>query len=185
MAVRRASIARPTSSGTPSSGAPANSSSGAASPPVTTRSATIYLAGLHIAAIFIWSARWPDRNALPEAARPDCAASPEAADSPRTLVVGTWPPIRDTLFGPAVYTRVGEADTTATAVSRIETTDVEAVFVHLDEVDGAGHSHGTAHRACLDALDKADNRTRVSRIPVVPVSAGWGCPALGGAGWAR
>ncbi len=51
-AARRLSTVTPTSSATPSNDASTSSSNGAARPP-----ATIYLAGLHLAAIFIWSAR--------------------------------------------------------------------------------------------------------------------------------
>ncbi|GGY83972.1 alkaline phosphatase family protein [Streptomyces omiyaensis] len=117
---------------------------------------------------------WPDKHKVVDnsfnGARPDLypdyATRLEAADPALdTLVVGTWAPIRDTVFGPAVDTRLGgvsDADTTATAVSRLKTTDVEAAFVHLDEVDGAGHYYGTAHRAYLDALNKAD--TQIGQI---------------------
>ncbi|MFE5796588.1 alkaline phosphatase family protein [Streptomyces sp. NPDC056503] len=117
---------------------------------------------------------WPDKHKVVDngfaGARydlyPDYATRLETADPAiDTLVVGTWSPIRDTVFGPAVDTRlggVGDADTTATAVSRLTTTDADATFVHLDEVDGAGHTYGTGHRAYLDALNAAD--TRIGRI---------------------
>ncbi|MFE9044990.1 alkaline phosphatase family protein [Streptomyces sp. NPDC007818] len=117
---------------------------------------------------------WPDRHKVVDNAftgarfdlHPDYATRLENADpSLDTLVVGTWGPIRDTVFGPAVDTRLGgvsDADTTATAVSRLRNTDADAVFVHLDEVDGAGHSYGTGHQAYLDALYAAD--TRVGRL---------------------
>ncbi|MFI8420930.1 alkaline phosphatase family protein [Streptomyces sp. NPDC085479] len=117
---------------------------------------------------------WPDKHKVVDngfgGARydlyPDYATRLENADPAHdTLVVGTWSPIRDTVFGPAVDTRLGgvsDADTTATAVTKLTTTDADAVFVHLDEVDGAGHSHGTGHQAYLDALATAD--TQIGRI---------------------
>ncbi|WP_051716384.1 alkaline phosphatase family protein [Streptomyces bikiniensis] len=117
---------------------------------------------------------WPDKHKVVDnsfnGARPDLypdyATRLENADPTLdTLVVGTWAPIRDTVFGPAVDTRLGgvsDDDTTATAVARLGATDVEAAFVHLDEVDGAGHYYGTGHRAYLDALNRAD--TRIGRI---------------------
>ncbi|MGW0122381.1 alkaline phosphatase family protein [Streptomyces sp. NPDC003327] len=117
---------------------------------------------------------WPDKHKVVDnsfaGARydlyPDYATRLENANPAlNTVIVGTWSPIRDTVFGPAVDTRLGgvsDADTTATAVSKLKTTDADATFVHLDEVDGAGHSYGTEHRAYLDALNKAD--TRIGQI---------------------
>ncbi|MEU0403267.1 alkaline phosphatase family protein [Streptomyces sp. NPDC006197] len=111
---------------------------------------------------------WPDKHKVVDnsftGARfdlyPDYATRLEsAAPTLNTLVVGTWSPIPTTVFGPAVDTRLGgvsDADTTTTAVSRLRTTDADATFVHLDDVDGAGHYHGTEHRAYLDALNTAD-----------------------------
>ncbi|MGW7428247.1 alkaline phosphatase family protein [Streptomyces sp. NPDC054861] len=113
---------------------------------------------------------WPDKHKVVDntfaGARydlyPDYATRLENSDPALdTLVVGTWSPIRDTVFGPAVDTRLGgvnDADTTATAVSKLTTTDADATFVHLDEVDGAGHSHGTEHQAYRDALNVADGQ---------------------------
>ncbi|MGW8361463.1 alkaline phosphatase family protein [Streptomyces wedmorensis] len=117
---------------------------------------------------------WPDKHKVVDnsftGARydlyPDYATRLESADAALdTLVVGTWGPIPTTVFGPAVDTRLGgvdDANTTATAVSRLTTTDADATFVHLDEVDGAGHYYGTEHRAYLDALNVAD--TQIGRI---------------------
>ncbi|MEU9292351.1 alkaline phosphatase family protein [Streptomyces sp. NPDC048266] len=117
---------------------------------------------------------WPDKHKVIDnsfaGARydlfPDYATRLESADSAyNTLVVGTWSPIRDTVFGPAVDTRLGgvnDADTTTTAVSKLKTTDADATFVHLDEVDGAGHYYGTEHRAYLTALATAD--TQIGQI---------------------
>ncbi|MER5307744.1 alkaline phosphatase family protein [Streptomyces sp. NPDC002773] len=117
---------------------------------------------------------WPDKHKVIDnsfaGARydlyPDYATRLESADPAfDTLVVGTWSPIRDTVFGPAVDTRLGglsDADTTSTAVSKLKTTDADATFVHLDEVDGAGHYYGTEHRAYLTALATAD--TQIGQI---------------------
>ncbi|GGR69562.1 alkaline phosphatase family protein [Streptomyces roseolus] len=113
---------------------------------------------------------WPDKHKVVDnsftGARhdlyPDYLTRLETADPALdTAVVGTWSPIRDTVFGPRVDTRLGgvsDADTTSTAVSLLKTTDADAVFVHLDEVDGAGHYYGTEHRAYREALGTADGQ---------------------------
>ncbi|MGX5696535.1 alkaline phosphatase family protein [Agromyces soli] len=82
-------------------------------------------------------------------------ASPERS----TLVVGTWSPIPQTVFGPAVDERIAggnDEGTTAKAVEALATGDPDDVFVHLDEVDGAGHSVGTNGAAYGAALRRAD-----------------------------
>ncbi|GAA2418381.1 hypothetical protein GCM10010404_91230 [Nonomuraea africana] len=55
--IHPASTTRRTSSATPSNDAPTASSSGAGIATRYDKTATIYLAGLHIAEIFLWSAR--------------------------------------------------------------------------------------------------------------------------------
>ncbi|MFB7825546.1 alkaline phosphatase family protein [Streptomyces hydrogenans] len=117
---------------------------------------------------------WPDKHKVVDntftGARydlyPDYATRLEGADPTLdTLVVGTWGPIPATVFGPAVDTRLGgvsDADTTATAVSRLRDTDADAAFVHLDDVDAAGHASGTGTQAYLNALATAD--TEIGRI---------------------
>ncbi|MER5740030.1 alkaline phosphatase family protein [Streptomyces sp. NPDC002262] len=117
---------------------------------------------------------WPDKHKVVDNAftgarydlYPDYATRLESADPTLdTLVVGTWGPIPTTVFGPAVDARlggVGDADTTATAVSRLSTTDADAAFVHLDDVDAAGHASGTGSQAYLNALETAD--TEIGRI---------------------
>lgn len=95
------------------------------------------------------SAQFPDYLTRVEAAAPDRA----------TLVVGTWTPIPQTVFGPAVDERIAggdDAGTTAKAVAALSTGDPDDVFVHLDEVDGAGHSVGTNGAAYGAALKRAD-----------------------------
>ncbi|WP_306330165.1 alkaline phosphatase family protein [Streptomyces venezuelae] len=112
---------------------------------------------------------WPDKHRVVDnsftGARfdlyPDYATRLEGANPAlNTLVVGTWGPIPSTVFGPAVDTRLGgvsDANTTTTAVSRLKTTDADATFIHLDDVDAAGHSSGTESQAYLNALATADN----------------------------
>lgn len=95
--------------------------------------------------------RYPDYGTRMETANPDL----------NTLVVGTWGPITSHVFGPAVDTRVAganDADTTAQAAARLTGTDADATFVHLDEVDGAGHNHGAGSSRYLDALATADRQ---------------------------
>ena len=111
---------------------------------------------------------WPDKHRVVDnsfnganyAQYPDYATRVEAAvPAMNTLVVGTWGPIPNTVFGPAVDTRLGgvsDADTTATAVAKLAATDADATFVHLDEVDGAGHTYGAGSKKYLDALSAVD-----------------------------
>ncbi|MEE1755240.1 alkaline phosphatase family protein [Streptomyces sp. SP18CS02] len=113
---------------------------------------------------------WPDKHKVVDnaftgadfARYPDYATRMEAAaPALNTLVVGTWSPVATTVFGPATDTRLtgaDDADTTAKAVSRLASTDADATFVHLDEVDGAGHSYGAASPTYLNALTTADAR---------------------------
>ncbi|MFJ4685538.1 alkaline phosphatase family protein [Streptomyces sp. NPDC088789] len=111
---------------------------------------------------------WPDKHGVVDNSfdganydqYPDYATRVEASSSPLdTLVVGTWSPIPDTVFGPATDTRlrgVDDADTTATAASRLARTRADATFVQLDEVDSAGHHSGAGSQRYLDALSTAD-----------------------------
>ncbi|WP_369142715.1 alkaline phosphatase family protein [Streptomyces sp. R44] len=117
---------------------------------------------------------WPDKHKVLDnnftGARfdlyPDYVTRLEGANPAlNTLVVGTWAAIPNTVFGPAVDTRLGgvsDANTTTTAVSRLKTTDADATFVHLDDVDHAGHTYGTESQAYLNALETAD--TEVGQI---------------------
>ncbi|MFD4373870.1 alkaline phosphatase family protein [Streptomyces sp. NPDC058486] len=94
-------------------------------------------------------ARYPDYQTRLETANP-------AVD---TLVVGTWNPIPQTVFGPRTDLRIAggnDAGTTAKAAERLRDGDPDSTFVHLDEVDGAGHSAGTASDRYLTALSVAD-----------------------------
>mgnify|MGYP003582779454 CR=1 FL=1 len=111
---------------------------------------------------------WPDKHRVIDNSfsTPNYAEFPDyltrietAAPDRSTLVVGTWSPIPQTIFGPAVDQRVAggnDAGTTARAVAALSTGDPDDVFVHLDEVDGAGHSVGTNGAAYGAALKRAD-----------------------------
>ncbi|MFK4731117.1 alkaline phosphatase family protein [Agromyces mediolanus] len=111
---------------------------------------------------------WPDKHRVVDNSfsdpnygeYPDYLTRIEAASPERqTLVVGTWTPIPQTVFGPAVDERIAggnDAGTTAKVVQALSTGDPDDVFVHLDEVDGAGHSVGTNGTAYGEALRRAD-----------------------------
>ncbi|WP_243648508.1 alkaline phosphatase family protein [Agromyces fucosus] len=113
---------------------------------------------------------WPDKHRVTDNSfsNPDYATYPdyltriEAADPARdTYVVGTWGPISQTIFGPAVDVREAggnDEGTTARAVATLSTGDPDDVFVHLDEVDGAGHSVGTSGAAYGQALARVDQQ---------------------------
>jgi len=110
---------------------------------------------------------WPDKHDVVDnnftAPRydlyPDYLTRIEAAQPERsTAVVATWSPIATTVFGSAVDSRIqggNDVGTTAKAVEAIAG-GADDVFVHLDEVDGAGHSTGTNGAAYAQALAKAD-----------------------------
>ncbi|PIJ36704.1 nucleotide pyrophosphatase, partial [Leucobacter sp. OLES1] len=113
---------------------------------------------------------WPDKHRVTDNnfTNPNYAQFPDyltrieqAAPQRSTFVVGTWGPISTTVFGSAVDERVqgkNDADTTAKAVERLSTGNPDDVFVHLDEVDGAGHSTGSSSAAYRAALKTADQQ---------------------------
>lgn len=113
---------------------------------------------------------WPDKHKVVDnsftGARydlyPDYVTRLEAANSSlNTLVVGTWGAIPSTVFSPAADLRLGgvsDTDTTTTAVAKLSSTGADATFVHLDDVDAAGHSYGTESTEYLSALKAADAR---------------------------
>ncbi|GLU88388.1 alkaline phosphatase family protein [Agromyces sp. NBRC 114283] len=149
---------------------------------------------------------WPDKHRVVDnsfsdpnyAEYPDYLTRIEAAAPEReTLVVGTWTPIPQTVFGPAVDERVAggnDAGTTAKVVQALSTGDPDDVFVHLDEVDGAGHSVGTNGTAYGEALRRADAQlgeilaaidaraTRAAEDWLVVVTADHGHTPTGGHG---
>ncbi|RKQ84296.1 type I phosphodiesterase/nucleotide pyrophosphatase [Mycolicibacterium mucogenicum 261Sha1.1M5] len=78
-----------------------------------------------------------------------------------TTVVGTWGPISTSIFGAAVDSRSkfgNDTLTTQAVVSSLSAPATDDVFVHLDEVDGAGHSSGSSSEAYRKALQKADGQ---------------------------
>ncbi|MGX1696655.1 alkaline phosphatase family protein [Microbacterium keratanolyticum] len=111
---------------------------------------------------------WPDKHNVVDNSfadphydeYPDYLTRIEAADpAASNLVVGTWGPISQQVFGPAVDLRVAggnDAGTTQTVVDYLSAGNPDNVFVHLDEVDGAGHSVGTNGPAYAEALQRAD-----------------------------
>ncbi|WP_407358058.1 alkaline phosphatase family protein [Microbacterium sp. LTA6] len=113
---------------------------------------------------------WPDKHNVVDnnftdpnfAGYPDYLTRIEAADpAASNLVVGTWTPIPEIVFGSAVDLRVagGNDDgTTERAVDYLGNGNPDNVFVHLDEVDGAGHSVGTNGPAYATALQRADQQ---------------------------
>ncbi|MFD4858510.1 alkaline phosphatase family protein [Streptomyces atratus] len=111
---------------------------------------------------------WPDKHNVkdnnftaPDYGRyPDYATRLETADpATSTLVVGTWSPIPQIVFGAKTDLRIAggnDEGTTAKAEDYLAHGNPDSTFVHLDEVDGAGHSSGSASDAYLKALNTAD-----------------------------
>ncbi|MFD3517217.1 alkaline phosphatase family protein [Streptomyces sp. NPDC058657] len=113
---------------------------------------------------------WPDKHKVVNndftghnlAQYPDFLTRAETAKPAlRTYAVASWNPVTDVIFSAKVDERVStpsaeyDAGTTARAVAKAKA-DVDALFVHLDNVDHAGHAHGNASRQYLDALRDAD-----------------------------
>ncbi|MGX9919697.1 alkaline phosphatase family protein [Streptomyces sp. NPDC002248] len=79
-----------------------------------------------------------------------------------TYAVASWNPLTTTVFSPEVDTRVStpeaeyDTGTTQRAVAALRDGNHDAVFVHLDNVDHAGHSYGAASSQYLAALATAD-----------------------------
>ncbi|MFJ4710056.1 alkaline phosphatase family protein [Streptomyces anulatus] len=111
---------------------------------------------------------WPDKHNVKDnnftapdfAHYPDYGTRLETADpATSTLVVGTWSPVPQTVFGPKNDLRLvggGDEGTTVKAADYLRNGNPDSTFVHLDEVDGAGHSSGTGSAAYLKALTVAD-----------------------------
>ncbi|MFE7358547.1 alkaline phosphatase family protein [Streptomyces sp. NPDC057543] len=111
---------------------------------------------------------WPDKHNVKDndftapnyGQYPDYATRLEAADpATSTLVVGTWSPVPQIIFGPKTDLRIpggNDEGTTAKAADYLAHGNPDSTFVHLDEVDGAGHSSGSASDAYLKALNTAD-----------------------------
>ncbi|WP_254878516.1 alkaline phosphatase family protein [Streptomyces sp. NA04227] len=80
-----------------------------------------------------------------------------------TLAVCSWNPIPNKIIARAdteIPTPEAEYDegTTKSAVDKLSTTNPDAVFVHLDNVDHAGHDSGAASQAYLDAIHGVDGQ---------------------------
>ncbi|MCX5339688.1 alkaline phosphatase family protein [Streptomyces atratus] len=111
---------------------------------------------------------WPDKHNVKDnnftapdyGQYPDYATRLETADpATSTLVVGTWSPIPQIVFGPKTDLRIAggnDEGTTAKAEDYLAHGNPDSTFVHLDEVDGAGHSSGSASDDYLKALNTAD-----------------------------
>ncbi|WP_395571040.1 alkaline phosphatase family protein [Streptomyces sp. BK79] len=114
---------------------------------------------------------WPDKHNVKDnsftghklAQYPDFLTRIETAKpSLSTYAVSSWAPITDTIFSPKADTRVStpgaeyDTGTTSRAVARLRDADPDAVFVQLDNIDHAGHSHGAASQVYLDAVRTAD-----------------------------
>ncbi|MFE6719191.1 alkaline phosphatase family protein [Streptomyces albidoflavus] len=96
--------------------------------------------------------RYPDFLTRVETARPGAS----------TYAVASWAPVTTTILSPAVDTRVStpadeyDTGTTRRAVAELRDGDRDAVVVHLDNIDHAGHSDGAASEAYLAAVRTAD-----------------------------
>ncbi|WP_371098379.1 alkaline phosphatase family protein [Streptomyces sanglieri] len=113
---------------------------------------------------------WPDKHNVKDnnftapnyGQYPDYATRLETADpATSTLVVGTWSPIPQIVFGAKTDLRIAggnDEGTTAKAADLLAHGNPDSTFVHLDEVDGAGHSSGSAGDAYLKALNTADGQ---------------------------
>ncbi|WP_256212817.1 alkaline phosphatase family protein [Arthrobacter sp. yr096] len=113
---------------------------------------------------------WPDKHKVVDnnftapnySQYPDYLSRLESAQpQASTLVVGTWSPIPQTVFGQKVDLRLAggnDAGTTAKAVDYLATGNPDSTFIHLDEVDGAGHSYGTERPEYLAALRSVDGQ---------------------------
>ncbi|GAB3536891.1 hypothetical protein GCM10027403_19210 [Arthrobacter tecti] len=78
-----------------------------------------------------------------------------------TLLVGTWSPIPQTVFGSGVDLRLvggGDAGTTSKAVDYLSNGNPDSTFIHLDDVDHAGHDHGTGSPEYVESLRTADQQ---------------------------
>ncbi|MFJ4472460.1 alkaline phosphatase family protein [Streptomyces sp. NPDC089424] len=116
---------------------------------------------------------WPDKHNVKDnaftghrfAQYPDFLTRIETAKPAlSTYAVCSWAPITDTILSAKVDTRVStpsaeyDTGTTARAVARLRDGNPDAVFVHLDNIDHAGHDHGAASQQYLDAIRTADGQ---------------------------
>ncbi|MGW3462910.1 alkaline phosphatase family protein [Streptomyces olivaceoviridis] len=114
---------------------------------------------------------WPDKHNVKDNAftgarftqYPDFLTRAETAKPAlSTYAVASWAPITDTVFSAKVDTRVStpsaeyDTGTASRAVARLRDGNPDAVFVHLDNIDHAGHTYGAASQQYLDAIHGAD-----------------------------
>ncbi|MFF5793091.1 alkaline phosphatase family protein [Paeniglutamicibacter sp. NPDC012692] len=111
---------------------------------------------------------WPDKHKVPDNSfsNPNYAQYPDyltrletARAQSSTLVVGTWSPIPQKVFGEKTDLRIAggnDAGTTAKTVDYLKNGNPDSTFVHLDEIDGAGHSSGSSSAAYAKAHTTAD-----------------------------
>ncbi|WP_432102352.1 alkaline phosphatase family protein [Streptomyces sp. bgisy091] len=96
--------------------------------------------------------RYPDFLTRIENARPALS----------TYAVASWNPLTTTVFSSKVDTRVStpsaeyDTGTTSRAVAELRDGNRDAVFVHLDNIDHAGHGYGAASSQYLAAIHDAD-----------------------------
>lgn len=116
---------------------------------------------------------WPDKHGVKDnsftgskfSQYPDFLTRIETAKPAlSTYAVASWSPVTDTIFSSKVDTRVStpaaeyDTGTTSRAVAELRNGNRDAVFVHLDNIDHAGHSHGAASQQYLDAVRTADTQ---------------------------
>ncbi|MFF2040390.1 alkaline phosphatase family protein [Kitasatospora sp. NPDC058170] len=114
---------------------------------------------------------WPDKHNVRDnnftapafAAYPDFLTRIETAAPARsTHVIASWAPVATTICSGSVDTRIAtpsaeyDTGTTSRAVALLRDGNPDAVLVHLDNVDHAGHSSGAASQAYLDAIRGVD-----------------------------
>ncbi|KDN80982.1 alkaline phosphatase family protein [Kitasatospora cheerisanensis] len=112
---------------------------------------------------------WPDKHKVLDNAftgarfdlYPDWASRLEAADPGNsTLVIGSWNPITANVFNGAADLRIPESEndakTASDAADFLAHGNPDAVFLHFDEVDEAGHSYGGTSSQYLAAIHGVD-----------------------------
>lgn len=118
---------------------------------------------------------WPDKHKVTSnswgssaiASHPDFLTRLENTDRAYTTYAAvTWGPILNGSLGPALisstvdtrYVSSGDDDTTAKAAAHLRDTAPNASFIHLDDIDGAGHTYGSASQGYLDAIAVVDEQ---------------------------
>jgi predicted AlkP superfamily pyrophosphatase or phosphodiesterase len=79
-----------------------------------------------------------------------------------TLSIVNWAPINERIILDTDFAAIAKRDVevTAQAVKALRERDPDAVFVHFDEVDGAGHKHGFHPTVApyMQAIERADEQ---------------------------